>query len=51
MRAVCLNHVPFEGLGVFAKSLTARGGNLGCYLAHQGGLPNDAGDEQTYIVN
>jgi hypothetical protein len=33
MRAVCLKYVPFEGLGVFAKSLTARGGKLGRHIS------------------
>lgn len=44
MRAVCLKHVPFEGPGAFARSLTARGVSLEQYLIPQDGLPKDAGD-------
>ncbi len=44
MRAVCLKHVPFEGPGAFATSLTARGVSLERYLVPQDGLPKDAGD-------
>ena len=44
MRAVCLNHVPFEGPGAFATALTARGVSLERYLVPQDGLPKDAGD-------
>jgi GMP synthase (glutamine-hydrolysing) len=44
MRAVCLTHVPFEGPGAFAASLTARGVKLDRYLVPQDGLPKDAGD-------
>ena len=44
MRAICLKHVPFEGLGAFATALTARGVSLEHYLVPQDGLPKDAGD-------
>ena len=44
MRAVCLKHVPFEGPGVFARSLAARGISLDHYLVPQAGLPKDTGD-------
>src|SRR5580765_3437911 len=44
MRAICLKHVPFEGPGAFATSLTARGVSLERYLVPQDGLPKDAGD-------
>jgi len=44
MRAVCLQHVPFEGPGAFATALTARGVSLERYLVPQDGLPKDAGD-------
>ena len=44
MRAVCVKHVPFEGPGALASSLTARGVSLDRYLVPQDGLPKDAGD-------
>ncbi len=44
MRAVCLQHVPFEGPGAFATALATRGVNLERYVVPQGGLPKDAGD-------
>ena len=44
MRAICLEHVPFEGPGAFARSLTARGISLEHYLVPQDGLPKDTGD-------
>jgi GMP synthase-like glutamine amidotransferase len=44
MRAVCLQHVPFEGPGAFATALTDRGVSLDQYLVPQNGLPKDAGD-------
>lgn len=44
MRAVCLQHVPFEGPGAFATALTDRGVSLERYLVPQDGLPKDAGD-------
>jgi GMP synthase-like glutamine amidotransferase len=44
MRAVCLQHVPFEGPGAFAGALTRRDVKLECYLVPQDGLPKDAAD-------
>lgn len=44
MRAVCLQHVPFEGPGAFATALADRGVTLEHYLVPQNGLPSDAGD-------
>ncbi len=44
MRAVCLKHVPFEGLGALSPALSARGMSLDQYLVPQTGLPKDAGD-------
>jgi GMP synthase-like glutamine amidotransferase len=44
LRAVCLQHVPFEGPGVFAAALTERGVGLERYLVPQEGLPKDAGE-------
>jgi GMP synthase (glutamine-hydrolysing) len=44
MRAVCLQHVPFEGPGVFAASLARRGVALERCLVPQDGLPKDPGD-------
>ncbi len=44
MRAVCLQHVPFEGPGAFATALADRGVSLEQYLVPQDGLPKDAGD-------
>jgi GMP synthase (glutamine-hydrolysing) len=44
MRAVCLQHVPFEGPGAFAAALEHRGVTLKHYLVPQDGLPDDAGD-------
>lgn len=44
MRAVCLQHVPFEGPGAFATALTARGVSLERHLVPKDGLPKDAGD-------
>jgi GMP synthase-like glutamine amidotransferase len=44
MRAVCLQHVPFEGLGAFATSLVKHGCSLDCHLVPNDGLPPDAGD-------
>ena len=44
MRAICLQHVPFEGLGVFATALSNRGVSLECYFVPRDGLPKDAGD-------
>lgn len=44
MRAVCLQHVPFEGPGAFAKALAKRGVGLDYSLVPKDGLPKDAGD-------
>lgn len=44
MRAVCLEHVPFEGPGVFAAALASRGVMLERRLVPDNGLPKDAGD-------
>jgi len=44
MRGVCLQHVPFEGPGAFAKALATRGVSLDSYLIPKDGLPQDAGD-------
>ncbi len=43
-RAVCLQHVPFEGPGAFAASLAKRGVTLEHHLVPKDGLPKDAGD-------
>ncbi len=43
-QAICLQHVPFEGPGAFARALTDRGVSLDRYLVPQDGLPKDAGD-------
>lgn len=44
MRAVCLQHVPFEGPGAFRASLDKHGVSLEHYLVPRNGLPKDAGD-------
>ncbi len=44
MRAVCLQHVPFEGPGALAVSLARRGVTLVRHVVPQEGLPKDAGD-------
>jgi len=44
MRAVCLQHVFFEGPGAFATALADRGVTLERSLVPKDGLPNDAGD-------
>ncbi|MDF0645520.1 MAG: type 1 glutamine amidotransferase [Nitrospira sp.] len=44
MRAVCLQHVPFEGPGAFEQSLARRGVNPERHLVPQDGLPKDSGD-------
>lgn len=44
MRAVCLQHVPFEGPGAFATALAKRGVSLDSYLVPRDGLPKDVGD-------
>lgn len=44
MRAVCLQHVSFEGPGAFTAPLAERGVPLEHYLVTKDGLPHDAGD-------
>jgi len=44
MRVVCLQHVPFEGPGIFAKALTERGVSFEYSLIPKDGVPHDAGD-------
>ena len=44
MRAVCLQHVPFEGLGAFSTSLVKHGCALDYHLVPKDGLPPDPGD-------
>ena len=43
-RAVCLQHVPFEGSGAFAASLAKRGVRIEHHLVPENGLPSDTGD-------
>ena len=43
-RAICLQHVSFEGPGAFASSLSTRMVSLDRYLVPENGLPKDAGD-------
>ena len=43
-RAICLQHVPFEGPGAFAKALAKRGVSIDYSLVPKDGLPNDTGD-------
>lgn len=44
MRAVCLQHVPFEGPGAFANALAKRGVKLEPSLVPKDGVPNDSGE-------
>ncbi len=44
MRAICLQHVPFEGPGAFATVLRGRGVSIQRYLVPKDGLPEDPGD-------
>jgi len=44
MRAVCLQHVSFEGPGVFAGLLEKRGYRVECRVVPEVGLPGDPGD-------
>ena len=44
MRAVCLQHVPFEGPGAFASALMKHGISIECHLVPKNGLPQDPGD-------
>ena len=43
-RAICLQHVFFEGPGAFASSLSTRMVSLERYLVPENGLPKNAGD-------
>jgi GMP synthase (glutamine-hydrolysing) len=43
-RAICLQHVSFEGPGAFSSSLSTRMVSLERYLVPKDGLPKDAGD-------
>lgn len=44
MRAVCLQHIAFEGPGCFATALMKYGSSIECHLVPQKGLPQDPGD-------
>jgi len=44
MRAVCLQHVSFEGPGAFATALKNHGVDFDRYLVPKEGLPKDPGD-------
>ena len=44
MRAVCLQHVSFEGPGAFATALMKHGSSIECHLVPKKGLPHDSGD-------
>src|SRR5690348_3857217 len=44
MRVICLQHVPFEGPGAFAKALAKHGRTLENSLVPKDGLPKDGGD-------
>lgn len=44
MRSTCLQHVPFEGPGAFAASLSKRGMALKHHLVPRDGLPRGTGD-------
>ena len=44
MRAVCLQHVSFEGPGAFAAALMKHGSSIECHLVPKKGLPHDSGD-------
>jgi len=44
MRAVCLQHVPFEGPAAFATALQNHDVRLESYLVPNDGLPKDSGD-------
>lgn len=43
-RAICLQHVPFEGPGAFAKALAKRGVSIEYSLVPKDGPPKDTGD-------
>ena len=44
MRAICLQHVTFEGPGAFASALMKHSISIECHLVPKNGLPQDAGD-------
>ncbi len=44
MRTTCLQHVPFEGPGIFALQLAQRGVRVEPHLVPKAGLPKDPGD-------
>ncbi len=44
MRAICLQHVSFEGPGAFASALMRHGISIECHLVPENGLPQDSGD-------
>lgn len=44
MRAICLQHVPFEGPGTLATSLARYGCSLDCHLVPKDGLPPHPGE-------
>lgn len=44
MHVVCLQHVPFEGPGAFAKALSKRGVGIDYSLVPKDGVPKDVGD-------
>ena len=44
LRAICLQHAPFEGPGTFETALTNRGVHLERHLVPKDGFPSDAGD-------
>lgn len=44
MLTICLQHVPFEGPGIFEGHLTARGVRVERHLVPETGLPKDPGD-------
>ncbi len=43
-KAICLQHVPFEGPGAFATALAKRGVSLEYSLVPKEGVPHDTGD-------
>ncbi|HMS83037.1 MAG TPA: type 1 glutamine amidotransferase [Nitrospira sp.] len=44
LKAICLQHVPFEGPGAFAQALTKRGVTIDYVFVPKDGLPEDTGD-------
>ncbi len=43
-KAICLQHVPFEGPGAFSNALAKRDVSIEHWLVPKNGLPHDAGD-------